>query len=76
MLRSSPDLTGVSLKSSSLRRQVRYLITSIKGAIVLENRVTKNNFDINISSFAKGVYILKMYNDIGICLGQRKIVKR
>lgn len=70
------DRITVLLKSSSSRREVRYLITSITGVIVLENRVTKNNFDINISSLAKGVYILEMYNDIGVRLGQRKIVKR
>ena len=70
------DRINVSMKSSSSRKRVRYLITGINGTIILENSVTKNNFDINISSLAKGVYILEMYNDIGVRLGQRKIIKQ
>jgi aldose sugar dehydrogenase len=57
-----------------LHKPIYYKLTDVSGRLVLEDRTTKDQFNIMVDHLPKGMYMLKLYNGYRIEVKTEKIV--
>lgn len=58
----------------SVQRPIRYRLVDITGKLVLDEQSGRNNFNIPVDRFKRGIYILKLYNGLGAEIRMDKII--
>jgi PQQ-dependent dehydrogenase (s-GDH family) len=58
----------------AVQRPIRYRLVDITGKLVLDEQTGRNNFNIPVDRFKRGVYILKLYNGMGAEIRMDKII--
>jgi aldose sugar dehydrogenase len=58
----------------AVQRPIRYRLVDITGKLVLDEQTGRNNFNIPVERFKRGVYILKLYNGLGAEIRMDKII--
>lgn len=73
----NPATTTVNVEfDKTMRLPVRYRVFDIVGNLVMDRLSSKDNFNIDVSGFKRGVYIFKLYNSTGAELAVEKLVLR
>lgn len=58
----------------NMRKPYRYQLFDLSGKLVLENSTSKNIFSIDVAPFNRGVYVIRIYNGLGVEVDRHKIV--
>ena len=64
------DILHIDLLSIKDFQDSKIIIYDIQGQLLLQQTIKQSQIEINISSFAKGVYIIKVYNDNNIMVSK------
>jgi hypothetical protein len=73
----NPATTTINVEFDRIMRlPARYRVYDIIGNLVMENISRTDNFNIDVSSLKRGVYIFKLYNSTGAELTVEKLVLR
>jgi PQQ-dependent dehydrogenase (s-GDH family) len=62
------------LFEGSVHKPVRYQLFDASGKLVKEDQTSDHNFMIDVESFRKGVYVLKVYNGRGAEVKMQKVI--
>jgi hypothetical protein len=66
----SSDKLIIDFQSINDLKNITVSIYNIQGKLLLQQAIKQTQIEINISSFAKGVYIIKVYNDNNIMVSK------
>ena len=68
-LSPNPTLNSLNIKTN-FTQNTQYSISDITGRILLSGKSTNQDFSIDISALAQGVYFIKCGNEKGIGVGK------
>lgn len=79
LMRVYPNPVGNTLiiqAKKEMHKPLRAQLYDITGKLVIDHTAYQNNFSINVSSLAKGLYTFKLYNMYEVEMQVEKIVKQ
>ena len=70
----NPTNNVINIKVNNLQEEITYEITTIAGKQIVSGRINDNITEVNLSSYPKGIYLLKINSNSSSSL--RKIIKQ